>query len=106
MPAGPRTNIARRPIAGFGYHKKKIEAAMGVSDWGLHDLRRTFYTRLQPLTRLEVNEALVNHAGEAKSGVAGVYGRQTWLSEKRAAMEAYNSVLAALVGENVTALRA
>jgi integrase len=58
--------------------------------WTLHDLRRTVATGLQRLgTRFEVTEALLNHVSGAKSGVAGVYQRHDWKTEKRAALLAW-----------------
>jgi hypothetical protein len=54
----------------------------------LHDLRRTFVTRLNDLgIEPHVIEALVNHVGGiAKAGVAGVYNRSAYAVQKRPAL--------------------
>jgi hypothetical protein len=50
--------------------------ASGVSDWWLHDLRRTLATGLQRLgVRLQVTEALLNHLRGSRAGVVGIYQR-------------------------------
>jgi integrase len=59
-------------------------------DWHLHDLRRTLATNLQKLgVKLEVTEAVLNHAGGSRAGIVGVYQRHDWAIEKRAALEAW-----------------
>ena len=71
--------------------------------WTLHDLRRTFVTRLNDLGLAEphVIEALVNHhSGIAKRGVAGVYNRSAYREQKRTALAAWADHLAALVGQS------
>jgi hypothetical protein len=54
----------------------------------LHDLRRTFVTRLNDLgVEPHVVEAVVNHvSGQAKKGVAGVYNLSAYSDQKRAAL--------------------
>jgi len=54
--------------------------------WSVHDLRRTVATDLQRLgVRLEVTEAVLNHVSGSRGGIAGVYQRHDWATEKRAA---------------------
>jgi integrase len=63
--------------------------------WRLHDLRRTLATGFQRLgVRFEVTEAVLNHVGGSRSGVAGIYQRHDWKEEKRAAVRAWNEHLA------------
>jgi hypothetical protein len=64
----------------------------------VHDLRRTVATGLQRLgVRLEVTEALLNHISGSRGGIAGVYQRHDWASEKRAALDSWAAhVLAAI----------
>ena len=68
-------------------------------------------TGLQRLgVRLEVTEAILNHVGGSRSGVAGIYQRHDWATEKRQALDAWAAhVLAAVSGKkgksNVTAIR-
>lgn len=59
--------------------------------WVWHDIRRTFATGMQRLgIRLEVTEALLNHVGGTRGGIAGVYQLHDWADEKRAALEAWS----------------
>jgi integrase len=54
--------------------------------WSVHDLRRTVATGLQRLgIRLEVTEAVLNHISGTRAGIAGVYQRHDWASEKPSA---------------------
>ena len=62
--------------------------------WRLHDLRRTLATGFQRLgVRFEVTEAVLNHVGGSRSGVAGVYQRHDWKPEKREALSTWNDHL-------------
>jgi hypothetical protein len=61
-----------------------------ILPWNVHDLRRTVATGLQRLgIRLEVTEAILNHVSGARGGIAGVYQRHDWASEKRAELDAW-----------------
>ena len=83
--------------------RRKDAAATGTKPtplpaWSLHDLRRTVATGLQRLgVRLEVTEAVLNHISGSRGGIAGVYQRHDWASEKRAALDSWaDHVLAAV----------
>ena len=92
---------------------KRIADKLGTAmpDWVVHDLRRTFATGLQRLgVRLEVTEAILNHVSGSRGGVAGIYQRHDWATEKRAALDAWAAhVLAVVSGKakkaNVTPIR-
>lgn len=65
----------------------KSEGREPVSDWRLHDLRRSVATGMQRLgVRFEVIEAVLNHISGARGGIAGVYQNHDWAEEKRAAL--------------------
>ncbi|KQP11347.1 hypothetical protein ASF28_10025 [Methylobacterium sp. Leaf99] len=70
-----------------------------MSPWRLHDIRRTVVTGMNEIGVLpHVVEAVVNHVtGPAKSGVAGVYNRAAYATEKRAALAHWAEHLLALV---------
>lgn len=77
-------------FSGWSKSKARLDKSCGVSDWRLHDLRRTLATGLQRLgVRLEVTEAVLNHVGGSRAGIVGVYQRHDWANEKRAALEAW-----------------
>jgi integrase len=101
----------RGTFNGFSLAKATLDAKSGVTNWRLHDLRRTMATGLQRLgVRLEVTEQVLNHVSGSRAGIVGVYQRHDFASEKRAALEAWgNHVLAVIDGRtaagNVVALR-
>jgi len=69
-----------------------------IAPWSVHDLRRTVATGLQRLgVRLEVTEAVLNHISGSRGGIAGVYQRHDWATEKHAALEGWASHVLALV---------
>ncbi|MCW3838143.1 tyrosine-type recombinase/integrase [Sphingomonas canadensis] len=81
------------------YHKGKTkldrliaeDGGEPVAPWRLHDLRRTLATGFQRLgVRFEVTEAVLNHVGASRSGVAAIYQRHDWKPEKREALNAWN----------------
>jgi integrase len=96
-------------------NRAKTATAAGTSPsplipWSVHDLRRTVATGLQRLgVRLEVTEAVLNHISGSRGGIAGVYQRHDWATEKRSALDAwaihvFNSTEARAIGDNVVTL--
>lgn len=95
--------------AGFtGYAKGKVKLDSAIEErcgepldaWRLHDLRRTLATNFQRLgVRFEVTEAVLNHVGGSRAGVAGIYQRHDWKDEKRQALDAWNDHLAMVLSE-------
>ena len=78
--------------------------------WTIHNLRRSFVTHVSEhgFAPPHVVEAIVNHISGAKAGVAGVYNRANYLTDKRQALELWGAHLAALVEgreSNVVPLR-
>src|SRR6516164_7989042 len=76
----------REAIVGYGRHKQAIDEASGVSEWVVHDLRRTARSLL---SRAGVAS---DHAerclGHVIGGVRGVYDRHEYFDEKAKAFEA------------------
>lgn len=76
------------------------EGEVTVAPWRLHDLRRTFSTcanesGIEP----HVVEAVLNHvSGVARRGVAGVYNRAQYRTQKQGALAAWESHIRLLVG--------
>jgi integrase len=78
--------------------KQRLDAESGVTNWVLHDLRRTVATGLQRQgVPLPVTEAVLGHVSGSRSGIVGVYQRHDYLPEKRAALEAWGAYVVALV---------
>jgi integrase len=79
---------------------EKPEPADSLPRWTLHDLRRTVVTGMNELgIQPHIVEAVVNHvSGRAKAGVAGVYNRATYATEKRMALQAWADHLDEVLG--------
>jgi integrase len=101
--------VKRKPVTGFSRAKERLNGASGVTDWTLHDIRRTVASGLQRLgVRLEVTEAVLNHKSGSMAGIVGVYQRHDYASEKRDALQRWADHVDALVSgakANVVALR-
>jgi integrase len=83
---------------GWSKAKSALDARSGVTDWRLHDLRRTMATGLQRLgVRLEVTEQVLNHISGSRAGIVGIYQRHDFAAEKRAALEAWGQHIMAIV---------
>lgn len=103
----PRSGVVlpsstKTPLTAFSKGKRMLDAAMlaaaqkehgddaEIAPWRVHDIRRTVATGLQRLgVRFEVTEAVLNHLSGSRSGVAGVYQRYAWGSEKAEALKAW-----------------
>lgn len=97
-------------LSGYSRSKARLDEACGVTDWTLHDLRRTMATRMADLgVQPHVIETALNHVSGHKAGVAAIYNRSTYAAEKRAALDMWGSyvmtLLARAEGANVTTLR-
>src|SRR5262245_1720799 len=95
--------------SGWSRSKEALDAACGVKDWTLHDLRRTAATRMADLgVQPHIVEAALNHVSGHKGGIAGIYNRAAYAAEKRAALDLWASHLqveiAKATGGNVTNL--
>lgn len=81
-----------RSWGGWSKSKADLDEASGVTDWTLHDLRRTFRTNWARL-RLprEVAEKYINHvSGDAiQSPVEQVYDQHDYLDEMRESIRTY-----------------
>jgi integrase len=102
-----RTKAGQAERGPSGFSKAQARFREGVDKrlkreagdhWTLHDIRRTVATGLQRLgVRFEVTEAVLNHVSGARGGVAGVYQRHDWKTEKRAALDAWATELDRIV---------
>ena len=95
----------QQAIGGYGRHKQAIDEASGVSEWVVHDLRRTARSLL---SRAGVAS---DHAerclGHVIGGVRGVYDRHEYFDEKARAFEALATQVQRIVEpqKNVVAMR-
>jgi integrase len=99
------TRSGRVPIRGFHNVKTRIDALMPAGpSWTLHDLRRTFASGCAKLgIAVHVVEAALNHRSGSIRGIAAVYNRYDYGTEKRAAMAAWSRFVEQLVTGSATA---
>jgi len=113
------TSTGDKPVTGYSVAKKRLDKATAailverfettgtqpeaVEEWHFHDLRRTMATGFQRLgIRFEVTEAMLNHIGMSRKGIAGVYQMHDWADEKRDAINKWDHHVAALVTASET----
>jgi integrase len=89
----PARGKPNKPFNGWSKSKKLLDELSGVSDWTLHDLRRTFRTNLGKLgVAPHIAERLVNHIS-AQSDMEQTYDLYKYLPEMRAAMDLWQGHL-------------
>ena len=87
---------------GFGKYKRRLDQGLAgavTKEWVVHDLRRTVATGMADRLGVQphIIEAILNHASGHKGGVAGVYNRATYATEKKQALERWADYVSALV---------
>jgi integrase len=76
---------AGKEICGWSFYKDELDEASGVTDWVLHDLRRTARSLM---SRAGVPSDIAERVmGHAQKGVLGVYDRHDYRPEKAAALK-------------------
>ena len=78
-------------LSAWSKNKVRLDKLSGVTDFVVHDLRRTAGTNLVRLgIHPHVRERVLNHV---IPGVEGVYDRHSWFNEKRDALNTYDAFL-------------
>jgi integrase len=86
-----------KPFQGFSAAKQDLDQVCGVSDWRLHDLRRTCVSGMARLgVAPHVADKVLNHQTGTISGVAAVYQRHEFLAERKDALERWGAHIASL----------
>lgn len=75
-----------RTFNGWGKSKARVDKISGVSDWTLHDLRRTYAT-------------ILNHKSGIISGVAQTYNRFRYIEEMRLTVQNFERHFASILAE-------
>jgi integrase len=84
--------VGKRPFQDFSRHKRKLDLICGVSNWRLHDLRRTCVSGVAALgIAPHVADKILNHQSGTISGVAAVYQRHEFFAERKAALMLWGS---------------
>jgi integrase len=96
----------RSPISGFSAFKLRFDAACGVRDWTIHDLRRTARSLL---SRAGISPDIAERClGHAIGGVRGTYDRHSYTVEMHHAFEALSAQIERIInppGDNVVAIK-
>jgi integrase len=113
-----REHVRGKPTTiygGWGKDKKEFDTLCGVSNWTLHDIRRTFGTGLARLkVPPHIVERLLNHklgsivnqTDGIVSAVAEVYNRHLYLEEMREAIAKWEAFLGSLLASQQNVQRA
>lgn len=87
-----------KPYNGGGKQKWLMDKELDLTHFTLHDLRRTFATKLAELSAApHVVERLLNHSSGTISGVAAIYNRFEYRDEMRAAIEVWEKRLRVII---------
>jgi len=92
-------------VSGFARAKARLDSLLpeGMPGWTLHDLRRTLASGCARLgIAPQVVEAILNHKSGTIRGVAAVYNRYDYASEKRAALDAWAKHIEGLIFQRPT----
>ena len=89
------TTAGTKPINGFSKAKARIDKLSGVSNWVIHDIRRTVRTHFSALSVQDlVRELVIAHA---KPGLHKVYDLHAYRDEKRHCLELWEKRLISIV---------
>ena len=88
--------VGDKRFSGFSKAKARADSISDVSDWRLHDLRRTVGTGMASLgVPVSTISRVLNHA---EGGVTKIYNRYGYASEKRVALEKWADHISVVSG--------
>jgi integrase len=89
---------ANRGFTAWDRNKRVLDARSGVTEWTVHDIRRSVATRMADIgIGPHIIEAILNHHSGHRAGPAGVYNRSNYPNEVRAALALWEDHLRTLV---------
>jgi integrase len=90
-----------RAVEGYrawGEAKRALDRRCGVTNWTVHDLRRTAATHMADIgVQPHIIEQILNHQSGHKSGPAGIYNRSSYQREVLAALALWEDHIRSLV---------
>jgi integrase len=103
------TSNGKTPFSGFSKSKKRLDELSGVTDWRLHDIRRTVTSGMAQLgIAPHIADKILNHQSGTISGVAAVYQKHAFIDERRTALDRWGkhvqSLLEGTTNDNVLPL--
>src|SRR5205823_14234388 len=88
-----------KPYQRFNRAKRRLDGLSGVRDWVLHDLRRTCVSGMARLgIPPHIADKILNHQSGTISGVAAVYQRHEFLTERREALVLWGTHVSKIIG--------
>jgi integrase len=88
------TLVGSKSFQDFSHAKHLLDQLSGVTEWRLHDLRRTCVSGMARLgVAPHIADKILNHQAGTISGVAAVYQRHDFLAERRAALDEWGAHL-------------
>ena len=92
--------LGTKPFQEFSRAKRRLDQLSGVTGWRLHDLRRTCVSGMARLgIAPHVADKILNHQSGTISGVAAVYQRHEFFSERQEALEQWGIHVARIVAD-------
>jgi integrase len=92
------STLGGQPFCMFSKAKRQLDQLSGVTGWRLHDLRRTCVSGMARLgVAPHVADKILNHQAGTISGVAAVYQRHDFLSERQQALDLWGAHIAEIV---------
>jgi integrase len=92
--------LGTKPFQEFSRAKRLLDQVSGVTGWRLHDLRRTCVSGMAHLgIPPHIADKILNHNAGTISGVAAVYQRHEFLSERQEALERWGTHVARILAE-------
>jgi integrase len=92
--------LGTKPFQEFSKGKRRLDQLSSVTGWRLHDLRRTCVSGMARLgIAPHVADKILNHQAGTISGVAAVYQRHEFLSERRHALDVWGAHVGAIFSE-------
>lgn len=86
-----------KPFQGWSKSKSQLDTTAKVSNWRLHDFRRTMVTFMARAgVAQHVSDRILNHKSGVISGVAAVYQQHEFREERKEALEKWSAHLIAL----------
>jgi integrase len=89
-----------KPLQNFAVAKRKLDELSKVTGWRLHDLRRTCVSGMARLgIAPHVADKILNHQSGTIAGIAAVYQRHEFLSERKETLDRWGKHLANLLAK-------
>jgi integrase len=96
------TLLGTKSFQDFTHAKRRLDELSGVTEWRLHDLRRTCVSGMARLgVAPHIADKILNHQAGTISGVAAVYQRHDFIAERRAALDEWGEHIDRILDEHV-----